>query len=484
MARGSTRRGAQRDDSESVAPSGDGGGTNKSQAPPPFLTKTYELVDDPSTDSIISWAPQGRSFIVWKPPEFARDVLPRMFKHNNFSSFVRQLNTYGFRKVDPDRWEFANTAFIRGRRDLLFEIHRRKPSSNQANASNAAHASGGNQAHAAPQGGEVLELGQYGGIRSELDSLKRDKMTLVHEVHRLRQQQLETQRVIDDMHGRMLASEERQAKLLMIVNQVVQNPHMVQTLLGNVLGSLDGGMQGRKRRTGLSGPTEGTEADSGNQMIVRADPGEFLAGALEKLTTEATQSVQQHKDAMASRTLRQQQPAQPGFHLKPHAAPGATAGPVEVPDAGGMLIQEVGAGPLYPATYAAGAPVPVPHTAVGFDGAPPAHGFPPPQPPVSHAPPGGAPFGTASGGRGGGVGGKEPGKQYYEQSPQVSGGKKTITGQQAMDMGLLDASALPHIEDLGSLDSALDDIDVDVSDLEALLRSPTASTGHAPHRPA
>jgi len=94
--------------------------------PTPFLTKTYQLVDEPAVDDVISWSEDGSTFVVWRPAEFARDLLPKYFKHNNFSSFVRQLNTYGFRKIVPDRWEFANDCFRRGEKRLLCDIHRRK----------------------------------------------------------------------------------------------------------------------------------------------------------------------------------------------------------------------------------------------------------------------------------------------------------------------------------------------------------------------
>ncbi|KAK4477481.1 hypothetical protein RD792_016705 [Penstemon davidsonii] len=94
--------------------------------PAPFLTKTYDLVDDPTTNDVVSWNESGTTFVVWKNAEFAKYLLPNYFKHNNFSSFVRQLNTYGFRKTVPDKWEFANDSFKQGQKELLTEIHRRK----------------------------------------------------------------------------------------------------------------------------------------------------------------------------------------------------------------------------------------------------------------------------------------------------------------------------------------------------------------------
>lgn len=104
-------------------------GDSQRSLPTPFLTKTYQLVDDHTIDDVISWNNDGSTFVVWNPTVFAKDLLPKYFKHNNFSSFVRQLNTYGFRKVVPDRWEFSNECFRQGEKRLLREIQRRKISS-------------------------------------------------------------------------------------------------------------------------------------------------------------------------------------------------------------------------------------------------------------------------------------------------------------------------------------------------------------------
>ncbi|XP_020229954.1 heat shock factor protein HSF8 [Cajanus cajan] len=186
-------------------------------APAPFLSKTYEMVDDPSTDSVVSWSPTDNSFVVWNPPEFARDLLPKHFKHNNFSSFVRQLNTYGFRKVDPDRWEFANEGFLRGQKHLLKFITRRKP----AHGHNHQQAQ---QSHGQSSSvGACVEVGKF-GLEEEVEILKRDKNVLMQELVRLRQQQQATDNQLQTMVQRLQGMEQRQQQMMSFLAKAVQSP--------------------------------------------------------------------------------------------------------------------------------------------------------------------------------------------------------------------------------------------------------------------
>ncbi|KAI0333612.1 hypothetical protein GY45DRAFT_1432335 [Cubamyces sp. BRFM 1775] len=105
---------------------------------PRFLLKLYEILNDPANEQLIKWSEAGDSFYIYHQERFAREVLGKWFKHQNFSSFVRQLNLYGFRKIsalqqgllrmdhDAETIQFAHPYFHRGQPDLLALIQRKR----------------------------------------------------------------------------------------------------------------------------------------------------------------------------------------------------------------------------------------------------------------------------------------------------------------------------------------------------------------------
>ena len=91
-----------------------------------FLHKLWSLVNDESL-SEISWTQDGEKIIIENPAKFTSKVLVnceiKIFKTKNISSFIRQLNLYGFRRVKETSAKtpiiFKHHCFKRGRLDLL-----------------------------------------------------------------------------------------------------------------------------------------------------------------------------------------------------------------------------------------------------------------------------------------------------------------------------------------------------------------------------
>ncbi|KAL0240186.1 hypothetical protein I308_106734 [Cryptococcus tetragattii IND107] len=123
---------------------------------PAFLNKLYTMVSDSEVDDLIYWSESGDSFFVPNAELFGRELLPRWFKHSNFSSFVRQLNMYGFHKVPHlqsgalknetpiELWEFANPYFKRGQPQLLTKVTRKnnRPSNSGIGSSSSVGGTG------------------------------------------------------------------------------------------------------------------------------------------------------------------------------------------------------------------------------------------------------------------------------------------------------------------------------------------------------
>ncbi|KFK29528.1 hypothetical protein AALP_AA7G146100 [Arabis alpina] len=183
---------------------------NFEMGPTPFLRKTFEIVDDAVTDPVVSWSPTRKSFIIWDSHKFSENLLPKYFKHSNFSSFVRQLNTYGFRKVDSDRWEFANEGFQQGKKHLLKNIKRRSKINSNKDASTT---------------GLGLEN------ETDVESLKKDQSSMRLEILKLKQQQEESHHQMTTVEEKIHRVESKQQHMLSFFAKLAKDQRLVERLM-------------------------------------------------------------------------------------------------------------------------------------------------------------------------------------------------------------------------------------------------------------
>ena len=94
---------------------------------PNFLLKLYNILENDECKDIIQWGENGKYFVVKNIHDFTEKILPKYFKHSNYSSFIRQLNMYDFHKKKSNQNEhlFHHKNFIKGQKDLMKEIKRK-----------------------------------------------------------------------------------------------------------------------------------------------------------------------------------------------------------------------------------------------------------------------------------------------------------------------------------------------------------------------
>jgi hypothetical protein len=101
---------------------------------PNFPAKMQAILSRSDLSDIIAWMPHGRSWRVLKPREFEVRVIPAYFEHAKFSSFIRQANGWGFRRITQgrDRNSYYHPLFLRGLAHLCKRMKRPGVSEKQA----------------------------------------------------------------------------------------------------------------------------------------------------------------------------------------------------------------------------------------------------------------------------------------------------------------------------------------------------------------
>jgi hypothetical protein len=94
-----------------------------------FPCKLFIMLEDAEKEifsDIVSWVQGGTAFKVHNRQEFVTKVMPNYFDQTQFESFRRQLNMYGFSRINKgkDRGVAAHPSFLRGHRGLCEKLTR------------------------------------------------------------------------------------------------------------------------------------------------------------------------------------------------------------------------------------------------------------------------------------------------------------------------------------------------------------------------
>ncbi|GFZ00799.1 heat shock transcription factor A1D [Actinidia rufa] len=170
------------------------------------------------------------------------------------------------RKVDPDRWEFANEGFLRGQKHLLRSISRRKPAHGHSNQPPQ-------QPHAQSSSvGACVEVGKF-GLEEEVEWLKRDKNVLMQELVRLRQQQQTTDNQLQAMVQRLQGMEQRQQQMMSFLAKAVHSPGFLAQFVNQQNESNKHITEGnKKRRLKQEGVSDDHSVGHAGGQIVKYQP--------------------------------------------------------------------------------------------------------------------------------------------------------------------------------------------------------------------
>ena len=103
-----------------------------------FLMQLYQILEDKNNEKIIHWGNDGKYFIIENLYDFTEKILPKYYNHSNYASFVRQLNKYNFHKlkITPNENAFQNSLFIKGQKNIISNILKKKKNKNDMNIVN------------------------------------------------------------------------------------------------------------------------------------------------------------------------------------------------------------------------------------------------------------------------------------------------------------------------------------------------------------